>query len=107
MIKLNFTGNLACSCEQRNYNGKPYFYFRVACNISQSETEFITCFVNFDISKLAQYLTVGKAVYIEGRPRISTYQDRQGQYQARYDVNVTELELVSRKSDSQENQQAN
>ena len=106
MIKLNFTGNLACNCEQRNYNGKSYFYFRVACNISQSETEFITCFVNFDISKLAQYLTTGKAVYVEGRPRISTFQDREHNFQARYDVNVTELELMSRKADNNGNQQA-
>ncbi len=99
MIKLTFTGNLACSCEQRNYNGKPYYYFRVAANTVREQTDFITCFVNFDISKLAQYLTVGKAVYIEGRPRISTYKDKEGHFQARYDVNVTELELMSKKSE--------
>lgn len=104
MIKLTFTGNLACNCEQRNFNNKPYFYFRVAANVSREQTDFITCFVNFDISKLAPYLTVGKSVYIEGRPRISTYQDREGKFQARYDVNVTELELMSRKSEDSSTQ---
>lgn len=100
MIKLTLIGNLACNCEQRNFNGKPYFYFRVATNPSRDTTEFITCFVNFDISKLSQYMTTGKTVYIEGTPRISTYQDREGKTQARYDVNVSVLELISRKNEN-------
>lgn len=105
MIKMQFIGNLACDCEQRTYNGNPYYYFRVAVNISKDAAEFITCFVSWDASKLAQYLTKGKSVFIIGYPRINTYTDKENKMQARFEVNVHELELISRKSDSENKQQ--
>lgn len=99
MITLTFTGHLACNCELRNHEGKPYYYVRVAANATREITEFITCFINWDISKLAPYMTTGKGIYVTGKPRISKYTDREGREQLRYDVNVTDFDLFSPRTD--------
>lgn len=104
MLKLQFIGNLACDCEMRTTQGRSYFYFRVAVNTSKDSAEFITCFVSWDMSKLAQYLTKGKSVYCVGFPRINSYTDREGKTQQRFEVSVHELELISRKSDEKTDQ---
>lgn len=100
MVRIDFTGNLTCNCEKRMHNNSEYFYFRVAAQVTREQTEFITCFVSFNIEKLMPHLTTGKSVYISGRPRISVY-TYEGETRARYDVNVQELELTSRKGDAQ------
>lgn len=100
MIRIDFTGNLTCNCEKRMHNNSEYYYFRVAAQVTREQTEFITCFVSYNIEKLMPHLTVGKSVYISGRPRISVY-TYEGETKARYDVNVQELELTSRRGGEQ------
>jgi single stranded DNA-binding protein len=107
MIRLEFTGNIACDCEKRIYNNSTYYYMRVAVNVGKERTDFITCFISWNAENLYKYLTKGKPVFVSGFPSISVFTDKDGKQQTRFDVNVNNLEMFSRKSDdgSTQNQQ--
>lgn len=94
MINVNITGNLACDCELRSHDNKGYYYFRVAARVNNERTEFVTCYVNYDISKISNFLKKGKYIYVDGHARIDTFQDKGGGFQARLAVNVNNVELM-------------
>lgn len=54
---------------------------------------------------LAQYLTKGTKVAIEGRLRYSSWQDKDGQKRSKLDVTVDEIEFMSIRQGGQQSQQ--
>lgn len=46
-----------------------------------------------------QYVTKGKQVYVEGRLRSRTYQDRNGETRVSLDVTATELQLLGQRGE--------
>ena len=47
-----------------------------------------------------QYLTRGQQVYVEGRLRSRTYQDRNGETRVSLDINLTEMQMLGRRGES-------
>ena len=52
-----------------------------------------------------QYVTKGKQVYVEGRLKSRTYQDRNGETRVSLDVTATELQLLGQRGDVESGEQ--
>jgi len=102
-------GNLAADAELRvANNGTSVLKFRVACNESykdkdgtwQDRAEFVPC-VKFGkgVDSLAQYMTKGARVLVEGKLRTSNYEDRDGNKRYRTEVIVSDVILAGSKGE--------
>jgi len=104
--KLIFAGHVGRDAELRyTPNGRAVANFSVATNRvwnnsdgeKQEETTWYRCAIwGQTAENLAQYLTKGKAVLIEGRlaPEIRVYEKKDGSYGASYELTVTSLKLM-------------
>ena len=88
---------------------QPTSSFSVASNHSyttsgserRQETEWFNCQAFGKLAKTCnQYLTMGQQVYLEGRLKSRTYQTQSGEARFSKDINVTDIQFLSRRSDS-------
>ena len=111
LLKTQFIGNLGAEATVRQQqNGDNAISFRVAVTEKRKDQD-ITTWINCTIWKradqgttIAQYLTKGQKVYIEGKPSVRAYQDQSGNTQASFDVMVNHVELLG---GAQQTQSAN
>lgn len=81
MIKLQIIGNLGKDCIQNEVNGKHVINFNVAHSEKFKDssgnlvekTIWVNCAYWTDRTAIAQYLTKGKTVYVEGTPEADAY----------------------------------
>lgn len=81
MIKLQIIGNLGKDCIQNDVNGKHVINFNVAHSEKFKDssgnlvekTIWVNCAYWTDRTAIAQYLTKGKTVYVEGIPEADAY----------------------------------
>ena len=104
--RVNISGNLTRNAELRQAGTTSVLGFGVAVNDRRknqqtSEWEDVPNFVDCTMfgtraEKLAQYLTMGTKVCIEGRLRWSSW-EKDGQKRSKLEVIVEELEFMSRR----------
>ena len=113
--KVLISGNLTRDAElNQTRGGTAVCKFGVAVNERRKnqngEWEDYANFVDCTLfgrraDALAQYLTKGTKVAIEGRLRYSSWQDKDGQKRSKLDVTVDEIEFMSIRQGGQQSQQ--
>lgn len=107
MIKMQIIGNLGKDCVVNTVNGKNVINFTVAHTEkykdsqgnSQEKTTWADCAYWTDRTAIAQYLTKGKQVYVEGQPEARSFQRNDGTPGASLSVRVREVQLLGGRGD--------
>ena len=108
MIKMQIIGNLGKDCIVNTVNGKNVINFTVAHTEKykdsqgnqQEKTTWVDCGYWTDRTAIAQYLTKGKQVYVEGKPDVRAYQKNDGTAGASLSMIVREVQLLGGRGDS-------
>lgn len=107
MLKLEIIGNIGSDAEVKEFGGKKYVSFSVACteyskDQKGNKTEYTT-WVSIlwygDGGGLIPYLKKGVKVFIRGNLKAKAYTDKQGAAQASININASEVQLCGGKSD--------
>src|ERR1044071_6000233 len=102
MIKMQIIGNLGKDCTVNTVNGKNVINFTVAHTEkyrdsqgnNQEKTTWVDCAYWIDKTAVAQYLTKGKQVYVEGQPEARSFQRNDGTPGASLSMRVREVQLL-------------
>ena len=102
MIKLQVIGNLGKDCVVNTVNGKNVINFTVAHTEkyrdsqgnNQEKTTWVDCAYWTDKTAVAQYLTKGKQVFVEGQPEARSFQRNDGTPGASLSLRVREVQLL-------------
>jgi single-strand DNA-binding protein len=111
MAKITIIGNLGSDPEMRylpsedavtNFSVAVNRRYRTRDGDDREETDWyrISCFRR--LAEVAnEYLSKGKQVYIEGRPRLHTWDDSQtGEKRARIEIEATDMQMLGSRADS-------
>ena len=107
MIKLQIIGNLGKDCVVNTVNGKNVINFTVAHTEkyrdsqgnNQEKTTWVDCAYWADKTGVAQYLTKGKQVYVEGQPEARAFQRNDGTAGASLSLRVRDIQLLGGRGD--------
>jgi single-strand DNA-binding protein len=102
MIKLQIIGNLGKDCVVNTVNGKNVINFTVAHTEkyrdsqgnNQEKTTWVDCAYWSDKTGVAQYLTKGKQVYVEGQPEARAFSRNDGTAGASLSLRVRDIQLL-------------
>lgn len=102
MIKLTAIGNLGRDCTINTANGKNVINFNLchtekykdAQGNPQEKSTWIEASYWTDKTAIAQYLTKGKQVYVEGQPEVRTFDKKDGTTGASLSLRVREVQLL-------------
>ncbi len=108
MIKMQVIGRLGKDCIVNTVNGKNVMNFTVAHSEKykdsqgtlQEKTTWVDCAYWNDRTAVAQYLTKGTQVYVEGQPEARSFQRNDGTPGASLSLRVREVQLLGSKNDS-------
>ena len=108
MIKMQVIGNLGKDCVVNTVNGKNVINFTVAHTEKykdsqgnqQEKTTWVDCAYWTDRTAIAQYLTKGKQVYVEGQPEARSFQRNDGSPGASLSLRVREIQLLGGRGDN-------
>ena len=80
MQQIQIIGNLGEDCQVREFNGRKFIAFRVACSEKMQTAEglkeittWYSCTFNRMDSGVLQYLVKGTKVFVQGRPAYRLY----------------------------------
>jgi single-strand DNA-binding protein len=103
MRRITVIGNLTVNAEVKEVGSRKAINFAVATNEKYKDAQGITieksyyynCTIWRDSNvKVAEYLTKGTKVFIEGVPEVEIYKDKQGEIKGSIKVIVGNLELI-------------
>lgn len=102
MVKMQIIGNLGKDCVVNTVNGKNVINFTVAHTdkfkdgqgVSQERTTWVDCAWWTDRTAVAQYLTKGKQVYVEGQPEARSFLRNDGTPGSSLSMRVRDLQLL-------------
>ncbi|HEX7844706.1 MAG TPA: single-stranded DNA-binding protein [Chitinophagaceae bacterium] len=108
MIKMQVIGNLGKDCVVNTVNGKNVINFTIAHTEkyrdsqgnNQEKTTWVDCAYWTDRTALAQYLTKGKQVFVEGQPEVRSFTRQDGTAGASLSLRVREVQLLGGRSDN-------
>lgn len=108
MIKMQVIGNLGKDCVVNTVNGKNVINFTVAHTEKfkdsqgnqQEKTTWVDCAYWTDRTAVAQYLTKGKQVYVEGQPEARSFQRNDGTPGSSLSLRVREVQLLGGRGES-------
>ena len=108
MIKMQVIGNLGKDCIVNSVNGKNVINFTVAHTEKykdsqgnqQEKTTWVDCAYWTDRTAVAQYLTKGKQVYVEGQSEARSFQRNDGTPGSSLSLRVREVQLLGGRGDS-------
>lgn len=108
MIKMQVIGRLGKDCIVNTVNGKNVMNFTVAHSEKykdsqgnlQEKTIWVDCAYWNDRTAVAQYLTKGTQVYVEGQPEARSFQRNDGTPGASLSLRVREVQLLGSKNDN-------
>ena len=108
MIKMQIIGNLGKDCVVNTVNGKNVINFTVAHTDkyrdsqgnNQEKTTWVDCAYWTDRTAIAQYLTKGKQVFVEGQPEARAFQRNDGTPGSSLSLRVREVQLLGGRGDS-------
>lgn len=107
MLKAEIIGTIGADAEIKDFSGKKYVSFSVACNDYAKDqqgnltetTTWVSVLWYGDGGGLLPYLKKGAKVFIRGNLKAKAYTDKQGVAQASININASEVQLCSFKSD--------
>lgn len=110
MLKLQCIGNIGQNAKITEVNGRKSINFSLAHNrtytdakgVKVEETTWISCSYWKDkdqSTKIAEYLTPGTKVFVEGVPTVRTYKNKENQILAAFNLTVIHIELLGAKKD--------
>ncbi len=107
MIKMQVIGNLGKDCTVNTVNGKNVINFTVAHTEKykdsqgnqQEKTTWVDCAYWVDRTAIAQYLTKGKQVFVEGQPEARSFKRNDGSPGASLSLRVREVQLLGGRGD--------
>lgn len=108
MIKMQVIGRLGKDCVVNTVNGKNVMNFTVAHSEKykdsqgnlQEKTIWVDCAYWNDRTAVAQYLTKGTQVYVEGQPEARSFQRNDGTPGSSLSLRVREVQLLGSKNDN-------
>ena len=108
MIKMQVIGNLGKDCVVNTVNGKNVINstiahtekYRDSQGNNQEKTTWVECADWTDRTAVAQYLTKGKQVYVEGTPEVRSFTRQDGTAGASLSLRVREVQLLGGRGDS-------
>jgi single-strand DNA-binding protein len=108
MIKMQVIGRLGKDCVVNAVNGKNVMNFTVAHSEKykdsqgnqQEKTIWVDCAYWSDRTAVAQYLTKGTQVYVEGQPEARSFQRNDGTPGSSLSLRVREVQLLGSKNDN-------
>ena len=105
MLQLQIIGNLTKDAETRVIGTATYTAFTAAVNVNKETTAFINVRkrIGDNGGILAQYLTKGKKVFVQGQMSVQTYTNNQGQVTPDITLWADRLELLSSKQEGGQN----
>lgn len=113
MLKIQIIGNLGRDAEIKDFNGQKFVSFSVAVTEKYKNkngetvenTTWVSCLKSIrEDSTLVNYLKKGQKVYLEGKPTVKLYQNKEGHSEIAFNCNVTHLELLSTVSSTEPTQ---
>lgn len=102
MLVALFIGNLAADAVLQKGNSENFLSFRAASSRKYTDpktgqpvelTQWVTVNINRNYENIAQYLTKGTKVFVEGQFATRIYQDRSGMTQVGLTINASRIEL--------------
>lgn len=108
MIKMQIIGRLGKDCIVNTVSGKNVINFSAAHSekykdsqgVLQEKTVWVDCAYWTDRTAVAQYLTKGTQVYVEGTPEVRTFTRQDGTAGASLSLRVREVQLLGSSKDS-------
>ncbi|HUR65312.1 MAG TPA: single-stranded DNA-binding protein [Chitinophagaceae bacterium] len=108
MIKMQVIGRLGKDCTVNTVNGKNVMNFTVAHSEKykdsqgtlQEKTIWVDCAYWNDRTAVAQYLTKGTQVFVEGQPEVRSFQRNDGTSGASLSLRVREVQLLGSKNEN-------
>jgi len=111
MKKISIIGNVTKDAEVRSFDGgRSVINFDVAVNErykdkngqKQERTSYVRCAMWREITTIAQYITKGTKLYVEGSPDADAYINKEGKAVGNLKINVREVEFLggAKKTDS-------
>lgn len=109
---MQIIGNCGRDATTKEVNGKNVINFTVAHTEKykdsqgnqQEKTTWVDCAYWTDKTGVAQYLTKGKQVYVEGQPEARSFQRNDGTAAASLSMRVMSVQLLGGKQDAGEAQ---
>lgn len=105
MVKIELIGNLGSDAKVVSANGTQFVTFNVADNRkvnNQEVTQWYSCNINRDVSKLMQYLVKGQNVFVRGVPRYRIFDSSKFHCKmVGVEIFVDEIQLVGSAPESQ------
>lgn len=106
MIKLQVIGNLGKDAILTEVSGRKAINFSIAQNEKYKDqdgnpvekTIWVSCTLwkeNGQNTKVIEYLKKGSKVFIDGKPDVKVYKNKDGKYVSELRVNVSTLELIT------------
>ena len=107
MLKAEIIGTIGADAEVKDFSGKKYVSFSVACNDYAKDqqgnrtetTTWVSVLWYGDGGGLLPYLKKGAKIFIRGNLKAKAYTDKQGAAKASININAFEVQLCSFKSD--------
>jgi single-strand DNA-binding protein len=108
MIKMQVIGRLGKDCTVNTVNGKNVMNFTVAHSEKykdsqgnlQEKTIWVDCAYWSDRTAVAQYLTKGTQVFVEGQPEARSFQRNDGTPGSSLSLRVREVQLLGSKNEN-------
>lgn len=108
MFRAQIIGNLGADAHIELNGGRPFVSFNVAHNdrytredgTQVERQQWVSCALNGDGGKLLQFLTKGRAVYVEGRCSVRVFSsEKERRMVAGVNISVDHVELIGGQSD--------
>ena len=95
-VNVNIVGRLGKDAEVINGQNGQFLSFSLATDeFKNGKRGTAWLQVNYNNTKMAEWLKKGKMVTVIGTETVRTYQDRNGQTQVRRDINAVSVEFVN------------
>jgi single-strand DNA-binding protein len=115
MIKMQMIGHLGKDCQVNTVNGKNVINFTLAHTDKfkdsqgnlQEKTTWVDCAYWTDRTAVAQYLTKGKQVFVEGQPEARSFQRNDGTPGSSLSLRVRDIQLLGGRGDLNSNSSYN
>ncbi len=105
MNKIFISGGLGRDAELKSVGDKSVLEFSIAVNSSYRKEDppsWWKCAIwGARAEKLAQYLTKGTRLIVEGEPKLRQYEDKEGNKRLAAEIFVNSIEFMGSRSDSQ------
>ena len=109
MLKTEIIGHLGQNAKINDVNGKSVINFSIADTIKYKDsngeqikrTTWVNCQFWNDNTKIADYLTKGRLVYVEGYPNVRIFEDSNKEMKAALNLKVNTLQLLGRNEEKE------